>query len=50
MRDYLDMLYPIGYIYVTTKKNTKLPQIGIWKYIGKEITIIGIAYYYVRVS
>ena len=49
MKDYLDILYPIGHIYVTTKKNTKLPQIGVWEYMGKEMSIIGIIYYYVRI-
>ena len=50
MEEILNKMYPIGHIYVITKKNTKLPKIGVWKYMGKEVSIIGPTYYYVRVS
>lgn len=50
MNELLNNVYPIGYVYVTLQKNTKLPQIGVWKYIGEEMSIIGSTYYYVRVS
>ena len=50
MNELLNSMYPIGYVYVTIQENIKLPQIGVWKYMGKEMSIIGIAYYYVRVS
>lgn len=50
MKELLNIMYPVGYVYVTIQENIKLPQIGVWKYMGKEMSIIGIAYYYVRVS
>ena len=50
MTELLNIMYPIGYVYLATKKNIKLPQIGSWKYVGKEMSAIGLTYYYVRVS
>ena len=50
MKELLNIMYPVGYVYVTIQENIKLPQIGVWKYMGKEMSIIGPIYYYMRVS
>lgn len=50
MKDNLEMIFPIGYIYVVYGDKVKLPPIGKWKFLSKEITALGLIKYYVRIK
>lgn len=48
--EFLNEIFSFGFIYTAFRGNLKLPQIGSWKYIGSEFSIIGIIDYYVRAN